>query len=116
MNRNFIDFPPWRKSRGLLQDLPLLAQDLVLAPQPLGCHILLAVLGRIIDLALAAAVDPVAQGRPGGRTRTPHQEQPPDHHRLPCIQGYQAMQARIRAVAELYDVISRSSTLGPVAV
>src|SRR5215217_4979512 len=63
MNRNFIDFPPWRKSRGLLQDLPLLAQDLVIAPQPLGCHILLAVLGRIIDLALAAAVDPVAQGR-----------------------------------------------------
>jgi PAS domain S-box-containing protein len=34
----------------------------------------------------------------------------------PCIQGYQAMQARIGAVAELYDVISRSSTLGPVAV
>jgi hypothetical protein len=52
-------------SRGLLQDLPLLAQDLVLAPQPLqlGGHVLLALLGRIIDLTLAAAIEPVAQGR-----------------------------------------------------
>ncbi|AWI90330.1 histidine kinase [Methylobacterium sp. DM1] len=32
----------------------------------------------------------------------------------PCIAGYRAMQARIGAVAELYDVISRSATLGPV--
>lgn len=32
----------------------------------------------------------------------------------PCIEGYRAMQARIGAVAELYDVISRSATLGPV--
>ena len=32
----------------------------------------------------------------------------------PCLAGYQAMQARIGAVAELYDVISRSATLGPV--
>jgi PAS domain S-box-containing protein len=32
----------------------------------------------------------------------------------PCVQGYQAMQTRISAVAQLYDVISRSATLGPV--
>ncbi|WP_342163995.1 sensor histidine kinase [Methylobacterium sp. SD21] len=32
----------------------------------------------------------------------------------PCLAGYRAMQARIGAVAELYDVISRSATLGPV--
>jgi hypothetical protein len=52
-------------SRGLLQDLPLLAQDLVLAPQPLqlGRHILLALRGRVLDLKLTAAVDPVPQGR-----------------------------------------------------
>ncbi len=34
----------------------------------------------------------------------------------PCIAGYQAMQARIGAVAGLYDVISRSASLGPVSV
>ena len=52
-------------SGGSLQDLPFLAQDLVLAPQPLqlGRHILLAVVGRIIDLTLPAAINPVAQGR-----------------------------------------------------
>jgi two-component sensor histidine kinase len=33
----------------------------------------------------------------------------------PCLAGYRAMQARIGAVAELYDVISRSAALGPVA-
>jgi hypothetical protein len=64
---NLIDFPPWRKSRGPFEDLPLLAQDLVLAPQPLqlGRHVLLPLLGRIVDLALTAAVDPVPQGRQG---------------------------------------------------
>lgn len=31
----------------------------------------------------------------------------------PCREGYRAMQARIGAVAKLYDVISRSATLGP---
>jgi hypothetical protein len=52
-------------SRGLLQDLPLLAQDLVLAPQPLQLsrHVLLALFGRIVDLTLAAAINPVPQGR-----------------------------------------------------
>jgi hypothetical protein len=52
-------------SRGLLQDLPLLAQDLVLAPQPLqlGGHVLLALRGRVLDLALATAINPMAQGR-----------------------------------------------------
>jgi two-component sensor histidine kinase len=34
----------------------------------------------------------------------------------PCIEGYRAMQSRIGAVAELYDVISRSAALGPVPV
>ena len=34
----------------------------------------------------------------------------------PCVEGYRAMQARIGAVAELYDVISRSASLGPVPV
>ncbi len=52
-------------SRSLFQDLAFLAQDLVLAPQPfqLGRHVLLPLFRRIIDLALAAAVDPVAQSR-----------------------------------------------------
>jgi hypothetical protein len=52
-------------SRCLLQDLPLLAQDLVLTPQPLqlGGHVLLALLGRVIDLALATAINPMAQRR-----------------------------------------------------
>ena len=34
----------------------------------------------------------------------------------PCREGYRAMQTRIMAVAELYDVIARSSAFGPVAV
>lgn len=32
----------------------------------------------------------------------------------PCIEGYQAMQSRISAVASLYDVIAQSSAFGPV--
>lgn len=32
----------------------------------------------------------------------------------PCVTGYQAMQSRINAVGELYDVIARSSAFGPV--
>jgi len=32
----------------------------------------------------------------------------------PCIDGYQAMQTRINAVASLYDVIAQSSAFGPV--
>ena len=32
----------------------------------------------------------------------------------PCLDGYRSMQARIGAVAELYDVISRSAVFGPV--
>jgi|SRR5688572_16924368 hypothetical protein len=65
MNRNFIDFDPWRKSLGLLQNLALLVQDLVLTPQPLqlGCRVLLALLGRIVDLTLATAIQLVAQDR-----------------------------------------------------
>jgi two-component sensor histidine kinase len=34
----------------------------------------------------------------------------------PCVDGYRSMQARIGAVAELYDVIARSSAFGPVDV
>lgn len=34
----------------------------------------------------------------------------------PCVEGYRAMQARISAVAELYDVIAKSSAFGPVQV
>jgi two-component sensor histidine kinase/PAS domain-containing protein len=34
----------------------------------------------------------------------------------PCLEGYRAMQARIGAVAELYDVIAKSSAFGPVEV
>jgi two-component sensor histidine kinase len=34
----------------------------------------------------------------------------------PCVEGFRAMQARIGAVAELYDVIARSSAFGPVDV
>ena len=52
-------------SGGPLEDLPLLTQHLVLAPQPLqlGRHVLLALFGRIVDLMLAPAIEPVAQGR-----------------------------------------------------
>lgn len=32
----------------------------------------------------------------------------------PCVIGYKAMQTRINAVAELYDVIARSTAFGPV--
>ena len=32
----------------------------------------------------------------------------------PCLDGYQAMQTRINAVASLYDVIAKSSAFGPV--
>lgn len=34
----------------------------------------------------------------------------------PCLDGFRAMQTRIAAVAELYDVIARSSAFGPVAM
>ena len=34
----------------------------------------------------------------------------------PCVEGYQSMQARISAIAELYDLISRSAAFGPVQV
>jgi PAS domain S-box-containing protein len=34
----------------------------------------------------------------------------------PCVQGYKAMQARIGAIAQLYDLISQSSRGGTIAV
>ena len=52
-------------SGGPLEDVPLLAQDLVLTPQPLQLsrHVLLAIPGRMVDLMLAPAIEPVPQGR-----------------------------------------------------
>ncbi len=38
------------------------------------------------------------------------------HTAQECVSGYQAMQARINAIAELYDVIAHSSAFGPVAM
>src|SRR3546814_16748150 len=32
----------------------------------------------------------------------------------PCIEGYQSMETRISAIAQLYDLISRSAAFGPV--
>ena len=48
-----------------LEDIPLLTQDLVLTPQPLQLsgHVLLAIPGRMVDLMLAPAIEPVPQGR-----------------------------------------------------
>jgi PAS domain S-box-containing protein len=34
----------------------------------------------------------------------------------PCVEGYQSMEARISAIAQLYDQISRSAAFGPVQV
>lgn len=34
----------------------------------------------------------------------------------PCVEGYQSMQTRISAIAQLYDLISRSAAFGPVHV
>lgn len=34
----------------------------------------------------------------------------------PCIEGYQSMESRIGAIAQLYDLISRSAAFGPVQV
>src|SRR3954466_2501980 len=64
MNMNLIDFPPWRKSGGALEDIPLLAQDLVLAAQPLqlGRDVLLGLDRWIIQALLAVAIHPVPQG------------------------------------------------------
>src|SRR3954466_6708109 len=64
MNMNLIDFPPWRKSGGALEDIPLLAQDLVLAAQPLqlGRDVLLGLDRWIIQALLAVAIHPGPQG------------------------------------------------------
>lgn len=50
MDLNFIDFPPWRKSGGALEDIPFLPQDLVFAAQSLqfGRHIFRTRLGRVL--------------------------------------------------------------------
>ena len=52
-------------SCGTLEDISLLAQDLILTPQPLQLsgHVLLAVPGRVVDLMVAPAIEPVPQGR-----------------------------------------------------
>ena len=36
------------------------------------------------------------------------------HAAEPCLDGYRAMQTRINAVAQLYDVIAKANALGPV--
>src|SRR4029077_11673564 len=65
MRRNLTDSPPWRKSRGPLQDLAFLPQDLILAPQPLQLsrQVLLPFGRRRLDLALTALVEPAPQRR-----------------------------------------------------
>lgn len=35
---------------------------------------------------------------------------------MPCVEGYQSMLTRISAIAQLYDLISRSAAFGPVQV
>ena len=61
------------------------------------------------------------------RDFAPHQEQSADRRRAdrlrnqidaapPAFQGYKAMQARIGAIAQLYDLISQSSRGGSIAV
>jgi hypothetical protein len=71
MSWTLTDFPPWRESGGPLQALPLLAQHLVLAPQPpqLGRHVLLAIGRGLIHRSTAPRAAPVAQRRqPGPET------------------------------------------------
>jgi hypothetical protein len=65
MNENLIDFPPWRKSGGALEDVALLPEDLVLPAKPLQLrrNILRAGLGRLIDQTVPAATDPTNQRR-----------------------------------------------------
>jgi hypothetical protein len=65
MSVNLIDFPPWRKSGGPFEDLSFLAQDLILAPQPLQLsrHVFLPICRRMVDLVLAPAIKPVPQGQ-----------------------------------------------------
>jgi hypothetical protein len=62
MNENLIDFPPWRKSRGLLQDLAFLSKDLILLAQAgeLLADILMRTLEQIRLLVLGS---PPAQRR-----------------------------------------------------
>src|SRR3954451_21943422 len=64
MSANLIDFPPGRKSSGLLQDVPFLPKDLVLPPQPLQLHRDIALCGRGVDNApIPAPADPTDQRR-----------------------------------------------------
>src|SRR3954451_854101 len=65
MSANLIDFPPGRKKRCLLQDIPLLPKDLVLPPQPLRRRRDLALCGRGVDSApIPAPADPADRRRP----------------------------------------------------
>src|ERR1700689_1223560 len=65
MRRNLIDFVLGEKSRGPLQDLAFLPQDLILAPQPLQLsrQVLLPSGRRRLDLVLTALVEPAPQRR-----------------------------------------------------
>src|SRR3954451_17222520 len=64
MSANLIDFPPGRKKRCLLQDVPLLPKDLVLPPQPLQLRRDIALCCRRVDSApIPAPADPADQCR-----------------------------------------------------
>jgi hypothetical protein len=60
MSANLIDFPPWRKSGGLLQGVAFLPECGILAAQPLQFFggIFRSPLVRKIKLAVAAPADP----------------------------------------------------------
>src|SRR3954464_12392372 len=64
MSANLIDFPPGRKSGGLLQDVPLLPKDFVLPPQPLQLRRDLALCCRGVNSApIPAPANPTDQRR-----------------------------------------------------
>jgi hypothetical protein len=65
MSANFIDFPPGEKSGGLFQDIPLLAEDLVLPAQPLELCRDIALCRRrgVGSTPIPAPADPADQRR-----------------------------------------------------
>jgi hypothetical protein len=65
MSANIIEFPAERKSGRSLENVPLLAKDPVLPPQPfqLGRDIFLPGAVRLIDLPVPAPADPPNQRR-----------------------------------------------------
>jgi hypothetical protein len=59
MSANFTDVPPWRKGRGPVDNIPLLAEDPVLLSQPLqlGCYVFLPAAVRLMSLLDPASVE-----------------------------------------------------------